>query len=98
MDHRIQFDDRAVARLRALQLPLPDGALRDLIGTLAANPQDFPRKNAVLAEFRKTLKVCRALPPAEKEALVTHLESILDILRIESSDGLLNEWLLGVSL
>lgn len=98
MDHRIQFDDRAVARLRALQLPLPDGALRELIGTLAANPQDYPRKNAVLAEFRKTLKACKSYPPAEKEALVTHLEAILGVLHIESSDGLLNEWLLGVSL
>lgn len=98
MDHKIQCDDRAVARLRTLGSAQPDGPLRELIGTIASTPADYGRKNAVLAEFRKTLKACQAYDPLEKEALVTSLETILEILRIESSDGLLNEWLQGISL
>jgi hypothetical protein len=42
--------------------------------------------------------VCKAYDPLEKEALATSLETILEILKIESSDGLLNEWLHGISL
>lgn len=98
MDHNIQFDERAVRKLRSLAAGQPEGPLRDLIGTLASSPENYPRKNAVLAEFRTTLKLCKAYSPAEKEALVSSLETILDILHIESSDGLLNEWLHGISL
>ena len=98
MDHNIQFDERAVKKLRALAQTQPDGELRELLGTLASAPENYPRKNAVLAELRKTLKACKAYSTTEKEALVGSLEDVLDILHIESSDGLLNEWLLGVSL
>lgn len=98
MDHKIQFDDRAVKKLRVLASSQPDGPLRELIGTLASAPENYPRKNAVLAEFRATLKLCKAYTAPDKEALVASLETILDILHIESSDGLLNEWLQGISL
>ena len=98
MDHKIQFDDRCVTKLRALAYPLADGPLKELIGTLASAPENYPRKNTVLAEFRAALKLCRAFSQSEKESLVKKLEEILDILHIESSDGLLNEWLHGISL
>lgn len=98
MDHPLTINEQTVTRLRALQAPLADGPLRELIGTLAAAPDQFIRKNAVLAEFRKTLKACKGYTPAEKEALVSSLEAVLDVLHIESSDGLLNEWLHGISL
>lgn len=98
MDHPLTITDQTVTRLRALQAPLADGPLRDLLGTLASAPDQFTRKNDVLAAFRKTLKACKGLAPAEKEALVTGLEAVLDVLHIESSDGLLNEWLHGISL
>jgi hypothetical protein len=98
MDHKIQFDDRAVKKLRTLAAAQPDGPLRELIGTLASGPESYPRKNAVLAEFRATLKLAKAFSPLEKESLVSSLETVLEILHIESSDGLLNEWLQGISL
>jgi len=98
MDHRVIFGERVAAQLQAFGDPQPVGPLKDLIATLVAHPEDYRRKNGVLAELRKTLKACKAFSPSEKEALVTSLEAVLDILQIESSDGLLNEWLQGISL
>ena len=98
MDHNIQFNDKALTKLKTLAEPAPEGPLKDLLLTLTQAPDDFSRKNAVLAEFRKTLKGCQAYTPLEKDALCTSLETILEILKIESSDGLLNEWLHGISL
>lgn len=98
MDHPITCDERAVVGLQTLGATQTDAHLRDLVATLTASPGDFTRKNAVLAEFRKTLRACQAYDPLEKEAIATSLETILEILKIESSDGLLNEWLHGISL
>lgn len=98
MDHRIQLSEKVVTKLRAFALTTTDEAVQTLVATLVAAPENFGQKNSVLAEFKKTLKACKAYAPADREALVTSLESILDLLHIESSDGLLNEWLLGVSL
>jgi len=98
MDHKVKFGDRIAAQLGSFGEAAPEGPVRDLAATLVAAPENYRRKNAVLAEFRKTLNACKAYGPAEKEALVSSLEAILEILSIESSDGLLNEWLQGISL
>ena len=98
MDHNVQWNERVVARLQSLGEKTPDGPLKALVETLVATPKDYRRKNPILAEFRATLKLCKTYSPEEKEALVSSLETILDILHIESSDGLLNEWLQGISL
>jgi hypothetical protein len=65
---------------------------------LAAAPADYPTKNAVLGEFRLTLKACKALDTPDREALADDLERVLDVFGIDSSDGLLNEWVHGISL
>lgn len=96
MDHKVTFGERVAADLRAFGAS--DPAVVALVAKLVANPEAYRRKNAVLAEFRLTLKACKAYPQAQKEILVTELEGVLDRLHIDSSDGLLNEWLQGISL
>lgn len=52
-------------------------------------------KTFVLQEFRLTLDSFTQSDTEERERLCGYLEEIMDIAGIESSDGLLNEWLYG---
>jgi hypothetical protein len=57
----------------------------------------YPTKQFVLSEFSKTL----AELPTDTEdrgCLLWYLEGIMDVLGIESSDGLINCWLYGDQL
>lgn len=97
MDHPIQINDRAVARLLSLSTQL-EGPLKTLVDHLAAEPASFARKAALLAEFRDCLAALGRQPGVDRAAVADTLETILDLLGVESSDGLLNEWMLGISL
>jgi hypothetical protein len=52
-------------------------------------------KKLVLGEFRLTLDSFAQTDTEERERLCGYLEEIMDIVGIESSDGLLNGWLYG---
>ena len=65
--------------------------LERLVAELAAHPT----KSFVLAEFARTLDGVRATDTEDRERVCGYLEKIMDILGIESSDGLLNTWMYG---
>jgi len=98
MDHPISISDRALARLRSLGAAQPEGPLADLFAELTAAPDTFVRKAALLAAFRRALAVLAKQADVDRAAVADTLEAVLDLLHIDSSDGLLNEWLLGISL
>lgn len=74
---------RAELQMNALIDRLRDG--------LAANPS----KKFVLGEFRITLDEFEPGDTEDREQLLRYLESIMDILGIASSNGLLSRWMYG---
>ena len=75
-----------------LRLQAVIDALATRLLPLADQPQDKPR---VLTEFRRSMA---EIPPGEsedKEQAAGYMEELMDILGIESSDGLLNTWVYG---
>ena len=71
---------------------------RTLLTTLQDDPGVYQTKQLVLAEFRPILKAGKKYPAADKEELCWAFEQILDLYGIESSDGLLENWLHGILL
>jgi len=67
-------------------------ALLDRLIPVIPTPAD---KQFVLQEFRRTLEAFTQSDTEERERLCGYLEEIMDIVGIESSDGLLNDWLYG---
>jgi hypothetical protein len=75
-----------------LRLQAVIDALATRLLPLADQPRDKPR---VLAEFRRSMA---DIPPGEsedKEQAAGYMEELMDILGIDSSDGLLNTWVYG---
>jgi hypothetical protein len=68
-----------------------DALLDRLLVGLAQNPTKF----YVLGEFKSTLKEFDLADSEEQDRALVYLENILDVLGIESSDGLLNMWRYG---
>jgi len=71
--------------------------LNDLIDRLHGGLMAVTRKQFVLSEFKKTLAEFEPGDTEDRERLLRYLERIMDILGIESSDGLLNRWLYGMT-
>jgi hypothetical protein len=69
--------------------------LNDLIDRLCTGLAAAPTKQFVLSEFARTLDEFEPIDTEDREWLLRYLERIMDILGIESSDGLLNRWLYG---
>ena len=69
--------------------------LNALIDRLIADLPAHPQKQFVLQQFRISLASFNTEDSEEKDRLLIYLEQIMDIARIESSDGLLNEWRYG---
>ena len=69
-----------------------------LLVELAALAPHDRTKEQVLEQFRSTLASVGTVDSEEKEQICTYLERIMDILGLESSDGLLNNWLYGFDL
>jgi hypothetical protein len=69
--------------------------MNELIDRLIANLALNPTKAYVLAEFTCTLKSFEREDSEDQDAALQYLENIMDILQIESSDGLLNHWRYG---
>lgn len=98
MNHRITIGAPTVARLQSFRQTRSEGPLTAMLDAISRDPQNYYDTRTVLEAFRGVLKASKKLPQDEKEALCSDLEAVMDILRIESSDGLLNEWLHGISL
>lgn len=69
--------------------------LNSLIQRLGDSLELKPSKNYVLGEFTRTLAEFSAIDTEDRERVCRYLEEIMDILGIDSSDGLLNRWLYG---
>jgi hypothetical protein len=71
-------------------------AVIDALGTrllpLADQPRDKPR---VLAEFRRSMTEIPAGESEDMEQAAGYMEELMDLLGIDSSDGLLNSWVYG---
>jgi hypothetical protein len=52
-------------------------------------------KSFVISQFLAMLKDFESADTEEKEQACGYCERVMEILNIESSDGLLNEWLYG---
>jgi hypothetical protein len=69
--------------------------LNALIDRLIADLPAHPQKQFVLQQFRISLASFNAEESEQKDRLLVYLEQIMDIIGIESSDRLLNEWRYG---
>lgn len=74
---------------------LAEEQLNRLIDCLLARLPSQPSKKLVLAEFSRTMAEFESPDTEDREQLLRYLEEIMDILRIASSDGLLNRWMYG---
>ena len=72
-----------------------EARLNQLIDLLLGELPSNPRKEAALAAFRSALSQFETADSEERERVCSYLEQIMDILGIESSDGLLNTWRYG---
>lgn len=98
MNKKMTIGAPTVAQLRTYQEGCPEGPLHALLGRLIEAPQVYTNTDSVLGEFRKTLKECKKYSPEEKESLCASLEAIMEILRMDGSDGMLENWRHGILL
>lgn len=66
-----------------------------LIDNLIEGLPQNPNKQFVMTEFMRAMANFKQADTEERERFCGYLEEIMDITGIESSDGLLNEWLYG---
>jgi len=66
-----------------------------MLDRLPAGLRESPQKSYVLSEFLEMLKAFEHEDAEEREHACTYCERVMDILGIESSDGVLNTWLYG---
>jgi flagellar basal body-associated protein FliL len=66
-----------------------------LLDTLIVGLPQHPNKKYVMSQFKQALDSFETNDTEERERFCQYLEEIMDILKIESSDGLLNRWLYG---
>ena len=72
-----------------------EGRLNDLVDRLLRMLEADPRKAVALEEFRKVLPYFEMHDSEERDRVCSYLEQIMDILGIDSSDGLVNIWRYG---
>jgi hypothetical protein len=68
-------------------------AFNELLDRLIAGITNNPSKLWVMSQFQLTLEATQIEDTEGREHLGTHLEEVMDILQIESSDGLLSFYL-----
>jgi len=79
---------RVLDALRAYRAGVPAGVLDALAATLLAGIEAHPTKFWVMKQFQKTLERVRD-DDAARDHLGGELEKLMDILGIDSSDGVL---------
>jgi hypothetical protein len=72
-----------------------EAVLNGLLDTLLQGLPTQPTKEFVLGEFTKTLATFDLVDTEDRERACLYLEEIMDIVGLESSDGLLNRWMYG---
>ena len=69
--------------------------LNALAARLLARLDSAPTKSDVLGEFKPTLKAFDLEDSDDKDEMLRHVEDVMAIFGIQSSDGLLNKWRYG---
>ncbi|HWW69725.1 MAG TPA: DUF4844 domain-containing protein [Duganella sp.] len=111
-DAPLEIDESTVIKLHILKMVEKFGSLpgentaeekdrlstvlNDLLGRLINGIQANPTKLWVLTEFQRSLVLVESEDTEGRDHFGTELESILDVLGIESSDGLLGAYLGGI--
>lgn len=72
-----------------------EAAINDLASHLSGSIAAHPSKAYVLGEITKTLPAFEDLDSEDKDRALEYIESIMDAVGLESSDGLLNRWRYG---
>lgn len=98
MNRKMTIGTPTIERLKALQAEQTPGPVHDLLARIVAAPEVYTHTDSILGEFRTTLKACKKYSPAEKSSLCTVLESIMEILRMDGSEGMLENYLHGILL
>ena len=98
MNRKMTIGAPTVAKLKEFQGECPEGPLQLMLGRIAESPQVYTNTDSILGEFRVTLNACKRYTPMEKEALCSSLETVMEILRMEGSDGMLDNYLHGILL
>jgi len=98
MNRKLTIGTPTIEKLKALQTDFPEGPVFDLVGRITEAPQVYTTTDSILGEFRTTLKACKKYSPEDKASLCTALETIMEILRMEGSDGMLENYLHGILL
>ena len=70
-------------------------AINRMLDRLESGLPISPRKSYVLSEFLEMLKAFEGHDTQEREKACAYCERAMDLLSIESSDGVLNTWLYG---
>jgi hypothetical protein len=70
-------------------------AINKMLDRLRSGLPGSPQKSYVLSEFLAMLKAFEGDDTEEREKACTYCERVMDLLGIESSDGVLNTWLYG---
>ncbi len=81
---------------KSFEEPLYSVVLDSLLKRMSRHQERFQTKNAVLDQFRIVLKACRKASPADKDRICGWLEKVLEIQGIESSEGMLENWVNGI--
>ena len=80
---------RVLARLRAYRAHCPMRELEQLVDALLAEIEAHPTRFWVMKQFQKTLARVADEDDAVRELVGAELEKLMDVLGIDSSDGLL---------
>lgn len=80
---------RVLDALRAYQASAPPGLPDALAATLLAGIEAHPTKFWVMTQFQKTLARIPAGDAATRDHVCKELETLMDLLGIRSSDGVL---------
>ncbi|MGJ9417262.1 DUF4844 domain-containing protein [Massilia sp. CMS3.1] len=80
---------RVLASLRAYRAHCPTRELEQLVDTLLAGIEAHPTKFWVMKQFQKTLEQVADEDAAVRELIGGELEKLMDMLGIDSSDGVL---------
>jgi hypothetical protein len=70
-------------------------AINKMLDRLNSGLPGSPRKSYVLSEFLEMLEAFDGQGTEEREKACAYCERVMDLLGIESSDGVLNTWLYG---
>jgi hypothetical protein len=72
-----------------------EGLVNELAARLQRLAPEPDTKQALLAEFRKTMPSFEFVDSEERDRFLDYLEELMSIFGVESSDGLLNTWRYG---